>query len=72
MVDNKYMPATLPEDPKEALSMAEIRESWATQAISLDKMGSAREFELTALLLKQYAAQLANNEAKPCQPTSTG
>lgn len=54
MVSSKYEPASLPTKG-DALTMAAEREAWATAARRQDRPGSAREFELTALLLRFYA-----------------
>lgn len=54
MVPSKYEPAVLPTK-EDALTMAEEREAWARAARERDQPGSAREFELTALLLRFYA-----------------
>lgn len=51
----KYQPAALPATAKEAIDLAEEREQWACMARNQDKPGSAREWELTALLLRFYA-----------------
>jgi hypothetical protein len=53
MVSSKYEPATLPTR-KDAVATTE-REEWAKAARERDQPGSAREFELTALLLRFYA-----------------
>ncbi len=50
----KYEPAMLP-NPGVAIVMAVEREEWAKAARERDQLGSAREFELTALLLRFYA-----------------
>lgn len=50
----KYEPTTLPSKP-DALIMADEREQWAKAARERDQPGSAKEFELTALLLRFYA-----------------
>lgn len=52
-MSDKYTKTTLPT-PAQALEMALIREHWAEQAIKQDRLGSAREFELTALLLRYF------------------
>lgn len=49
----KYQKATLPA-AGEAIPMATEREQWAAEAIERLQYGSAREFELTALLLRFY------------------
>lgn len=51
----KYEPATLPRNAAEALTFAQEREEWAKEARERDQNGSAREFELTALLLRAWA-----------------
>ena len=53
IINSKYIKATLPT-PDQALEMALIREHWAELAIKKDRLGSAREFELTALLLRYF------------------
>ena len=53
----KYEPAVLPTK-HDALTMATEREAWAAQARERDQPGSAREFELTALLLRFYAGHI--------------
>lgn len=53
----KYDPATLPTK-QDALAMAGEREGWAVAARERDQPGSAREFELTALLLRFYAGRI--------------
>jgi hypothetical protein len=55
MPTGKYAPAVLP-GRLEALVMAAEREDWARDARHRDRPGSAREFELTALLLRYYSA----------------
>lgn len=55
-MNTKYEPAALPASIAEALSMAEQRETWAKDARDRDLTGTAREYELTALLLRFYAA----------------
>jgi hypothetical protein len=47
----KYIPVTLPT-VQEAEQMATEREEWARQAREKDLIGTAREYELTALLLR--------------------
>jgi hypothetical protein len=54
MVSSKYEPVSLPTR-KDAVAMATEREAWASAARERDQPGSAREFELTALLLRFYA-----------------
>lgn len=51
----KYQPATLPASRTEALKMATEREFWAKEAREKDRYGTARELELTALLLRFFA-----------------
>jgi hypothetical protein len=58
MVSSKYEPAVLPTRA-DALTMATEREEWAKAARERDQPGSAREFELTALLLRFYAGTTA-------------
>jgi hypothetical protein len=53
-IASKYEPATLPTK-EQALGMALEREMWAQAARERDQWGSAREFELMALLLRFYA-----------------
>lgn len=52
-MSDKYTKTKLPT-PTQALEMALIREHWAKLAIEHDQLGSAREFELTALLLRYF------------------
>lgn len=52
---DKYQPATFPPTKEEALRLAEEREAWAKAARAIDRPGSAKEFELSALLLRFYA-----------------
>lgn len=54
----KYEKAQLPSDAQTALEMAAMRDEWAKEALARDQYGSAREFELSALLLRQYALVL--------------
>jgi len=54
MVD-KYEPTCLPNSRDDAEYMATEREEWARQARDRDQFGSAKEFELTALLLRFYS-----------------
>lgn len=54
-VTSKYQPIALPQNAEEAIAWAELREEWARSAHDLDMTGSAREFELTALLLRAWA-----------------
>jgi hypothetical protein len=56
-MSNKYEPAILPTR-EHAIIMAGEREAWAAQARERDQPGSAREFELTALLLRFYAGRI--------------
>jgi hypothetical protein len=58
VIPTKYTPAELPKAADEALTLAAEREVWAKEARDRDQPGSAREFELTAKLLRAYAAQL--------------
>jgi hypothetical protein len=51
---SKYELTILPTK-QNALTMAAEREEWARAARERDQPGSAREFELTALLLRFYA-----------------
>ncbi len=53
-MSKKYTPAVLPSK-EDAVRMASEREEWAKAAIDRDQHGSAREFELTALLLRFFA-----------------
>jgi hypothetical protein len=55
MPDTKYDKTVLPT-PENALLLAADREMWAREARNLDKHGTARELELTALLLRHYVA----------------
>jgi len=48
----------LPESKKLALQMAEQRDEWASEAENRDQHGSAREFSLTAELLRFYADRI--------------
>lgn len=54
-ITTKFKSATLPSSPEEAHAMANDREAWAEEARQTDKNGSAREWELTALLLRAWA-----------------
>ena len=56
-MSDKYEPATLPTR-EDALIMAGEREAWAKAARERDQPGSAREFELTALLLRFYTGRI--------------
>jgi hypothetical protein len=60
VIPTKYTPAELPKDAREAIALAAEREEWASAARVRDQPGSAREFELTAKLLRAYAAQIMN------------
>lgn len=51
----KYEKPELPINDTVAVHMAQDREEWAKEARSRDQYGSAREFELTALLLREWA-----------------
>jgi hypothetical protein len=53
-MQNKYKPTVLPLRD-DAVAMAIEREEWARMAMEKDQPGSAREFELTALLLRWFA-----------------
>lgn len=53
-MSDKYKKAELPS-LADATRMAEEREGWAVEARARDQYGSAREFELTALLLRAFA-----------------
>jgi hypothetical protein len=55
---SKYQPAELPNTKIEAEQMAELREAWAAEARTRDRPGTAREFELTAKLLRFLAEHL--------------
>lgn len=55
---SKYTPARLPLNRDEAKSWASEREAWAKEAREKDKHGSAKEYELVALLLRDKAEQL--------------
>lgn len=50
---SKYEKTVLPTAEK-AWIMSEERIKWAEQARGIDRIGSAKEFELTALLLRYY------------------
>ena len=56
--NEKYDPAKLPETKAEAINLALVRKQWAEKARENDRPGSAKEFELTALLLEFYAGTL--------------
>jgi hypothetical protein len=56
-IDPKFQKATLPLNDTVAIHMAQDREEWAKEARGRDQYGSAREFELTALLLRDWAAR---------------
>lgn len=56
--DLKFEKPTLPTSKKQALDMAMQREEWAIAARMQHKDGSAKEFELTALLLYFIAKHL--------------
>jgi hypothetical protein len=58
VIPTKYTPAKLPETAEEAIALAVEREEWAAAARDKDQPGSAREFELTAKLLRAYSAQI--------------
>ena len=62
MTTSKYEPVTLPETKAAALTMAADREEWARIAYEQDRLGSTRELELTALLLRFYAEQLGDDD----------
>lgn len=53
----KFEKAELPLNDTVAIHMAIEREEWAKEARARDQYGSAREFELTALLLRDWAAR---------------
>lgn len=55
---SKYHPTHLPT-PEVALEMAAAREAWAADARGRDLHGTAAEQELTALLLRAFAASAA-------------
>lgn len=57
-IPEKYRPISMPETRHDALTMAQERDDWAKEARERDQPGSAREFELTATLLKLYARSL--------------
>jgi hypothetical protein len=59
VIPTKYTPAELPKAADEAIALAAEREQWAKEARDRDQPGSAREFELTAKLLRSYADQLS-------------
>ncbi len=50
----KYEKAREPKSNKEAIRMAEEREEWAKAARENDRHGTAKELELTALLLRYW------------------
>ena len=54
-MNSKYDPPELPVSSTVARIMAEDREKSACEAREHDCFGSAKELELTALLLHQYA-----------------
>ena len=56
-IDPKFEKAVLPLSGTVAIHMAVVREEWAKEARSRDQYGSAREFELTASLLRDWAAR---------------
>lgn len=58
-VPEKFRPAELPKTRAEAEAMLSERRALAELCRSQDKNGSAREFELTVLLLEKYAETLA-------------
>lgn len=59
----KFEKAELPFNDTVAIHMAIEREEWAAEARKRDQYGSAREFELTALLLREWARlKRATNE----------
>jgi hypothetical protein len=51
----KYRPARLPDSPQEAREMAVERRLSASEARDRDLHGTAKELELTALLLEFFA-----------------
>jgi hypothetical protein len=53
-IPEKYQVTVLPSK-EQALLMAAFREEWARLARERDQLGSAKEFELMALLLRYYA-----------------
>lgn len=57
-MSNKYEPAKLPETPEMAEEEAATREQFAKDARNMDRHGTAKEFELTARLLRAYAITL--------------
>ena len=56
----RYEPVTLPTISEAAIQMAEEREAWAQEAMNRDRPGTAREFELTAMLLRFLANTLGD------------
>ena len=58
VIPTKYQPAELPKTVREAEELAAEREQWAKEARDMDLPGSAREFELTAKLLRHFAQWL--------------
>jgi hypothetical protein len=55
---SKYEPAKLPAGKKTAIELAKQYETFAVTARGYDRHGTAKEFELTALLLRAYAERL--------------
>ena len=51
---SRNISAHLPTTVEEALEWVQERQLWAKEARERDQHGSAREFELTALLLEAY------------------
>jgi hypothetical protein len=54
---DKHKKAELPSKP-DALRMALNYETWAKEAFEKDMLGSARQFELMALLLRYYGEEI--------------
>ena len=60
---NKFIPIELPLIREVAMAMAVEREEWAVQARERDLYGSAREYDLTAQLLRCLAERLPSEKA---------
>lgn len=61
-IPEKYIKARLPASPDEAIALAVEREEWAAAARKRDQPGSAREWELTAALLRHFAQTFTVSE----------
>lgn len=55
-MDAKYEKVSLPDSNKQLLAMAAEREAWADTARRQDMHGTAKEWELTALLLREVVS----------------